>query len=319
LTVAGTLALALGALTATMAVIDGVLLRPLSYDEPERLVVICEQHPSVRNFCVGSPPNAADWEDRSGSFTALGVARDWGFALRQDDRQIGVRGGLASDGVFAVFGFQPLLGRTFEARDLGPSTRVAVLSHAFWVSAFGGDTSLVGRSITLDDSTWTVIGVLGPGDVIPTMPDAQVWAPLPFPMRDPAQRGWRGFQVFARLRASVSQPQAAAAVLAVSRTLAAEYPETNRDWGVELRTVHDQVVGEARPLLLVFLSATGLILLVAAANIANLMLARSSARSRELAVQAAVGGGRGRMVRVLLLESLLLAAVGTLEIGRAHV
>ncbi len=311
LAVAGTLALALGVLSATLAVVHGVLLRPLPFRDPAQLVLICERHPSVRDYCVGSPPNAADWSLRSRALASVGLARDWPFVLRRAEGQASVRGGLASDAVFGTFDVRPILGRTFTPADLGPVSRVVLLSHAYWQTAFAADSTVVGRGITIDDSTWTIIGVLGPDARIPTLEAVQLWAPLPFPLAEPSQRGWRGFSVFARLRHGVSRSRATAELRQAARDLATEYPETNSGWDVEVRSVHAQLVGEARPLLLVFLTATGLVLLVAAANIANLMLARSTARSRELAVQAAVGGGRERMVRSLLFESLLLAASGT--------
>ena len=309
-TVAVTLALALGALTSTLAIVQGVLLRPLPYPEPDRLVVLCEQHPSLARFCVGSPPNASDWMTRTKSFVSLGLARDWGFTLAREGERIPVRGGLASDGLFRVLAFQPVLGRGFEPADLRAESRVAVLSHAFWVAAFGADSGVIGRSIVLDDSTWTVIGVLGAGDVVPTITEAQLWAPLPFPTTDPSQRGWRGFQVFGRLAPGVSVAGANIAVRSVAHALAAEFPATNAGYDVLVRDAREEVVGDARPLLLVFLTATVMVLLVAAANIANLMLARASARTRELAVQAAIGGGRARIMRSFGFESILFALAG---------
>jgi len=311
LTVAGTLALALGVLTATLAVVYGVLLSPLPYRAPEQLVLACEVHPSVRDFCVGSPANAADWQRETRTLASLGLARDWPFTLQHEGAQRSVLGGLATDGAFRVLELRPALGRTLRTEDLGPSSHVVVLSHAFWRTAFAGDSSIVGRGIVLDDSTWTVVGVLEPGALVPTLETVQLWAPLPFRMDDPDQRGWRGFSVFARLRDGVHRAQAEGELRGFARELARTHPETNAGWDVELRPLRDQVVGRARPLLLVFLTATSLVLLVAAANIANLMLARSSARMRELAVRAAVGGGRARLVRSLLLESLLLATLGT--------
>lgn len=306
----GTLALALGALTATLAIVRGVLLRPLPYDAPHQLVVICERHPSLAHFCVGSPPDAADFAARSRSFAAIGVARDWGFTLDRNGERTPLRGGLASDGLFQVFPLRPAPGRAFEPADLGADRRVAILSHAFWVTAFGADPSVVGRSITLDDAPWTIVGVLGERDAVPTLREVQLWAPLPFAMTDPAQRGWRGFQVFARLRGGVTVSQARAEVRSVARALAAEYAETNRSYDADVRDARDPLVGETRPLLLAFLAATILVALVAAVNIANLMLARATARSREVAVQAAIGGGSERLIRGLALESFLLALAG---------
>ncbi|HEX9894240.1 MAG TPA: ADOP family duplicated permease [Gemmatimonadales bacterium] len=310
LTVAGTLALALGALTATMAVVDGILLRSLPYRDPDRLVALCELHPSLAQFCVASPPNATDWERRSKSFSAFGLGRDWGFTLTRDGKPVGLSAGLASDGLFRVFQLEPLLGRLIQPEDLAAGRRVAVLSHGLWASTFGADSSIVGRGIVLDDSTWTVVGVLRPAASVPLLETVQLWAPLPFRPDDPSQRDWRGFRTYARLMPGVSVEAAGDDLRRIARDLGRDFPASNEGWGVEVRTLHDEVVGPVRLLLLVFLSATGLVLVVAAANIANLMLARASGRARELAIQAAVGGGRARLVRTLLLESLVIALVG---------
>ena len=319
LTIGLTLALALGALTATLGVVHGVLLRPLPYPEPDRLVALCAQHPSVAQFCVASPPDATDWERRSRSFAAMGLGRDWHFTLTHNGRSVDVYGGLASDGLFRVFGLRPLLGRLIQPEDLAPGRRLALLSHEFWAGTFAADSTVVGRGIVVDDSTWIVIGVLAPAEGVAELEKVQLWAPIPFRLDAPEQRKWRGFRTYARLADGVALDRADDEARRISRDLARTYAATNEGWSVEVRPLQDEVVGPVRPLLMVFLSATALVLVVAAANIANLMLARASGRERELAVQSAIGGGRSRLIRTLFLESLVIAVVGVvLGVALAH-
>ena len=304
-----TLALSIGATTAIFSAVNGILLRPLPFPAADRLAVICEQHPSVGAFCVGSPPNAADWASRSRTLEVVGVARDWPFVTKDERGSETVDGGVATAAFFRVLGMAPALGRLIAPEDDG-SGRVAVLSHALWQSRFGGDSGLVGQAITLDKERYVVVGVL-PADVsVPELEWVQLWTPLPFDERLEENRKWRGFRVYGRLAAGATLRQAQAELNGIARGLAEEHPETNRDWTVSVTSLGAHVVGSVQRTLLVLLGAVGFVLLIGCANVANLLLARITHRGRELALRAALGAGRWTAARLILLESLTLAAFG---------
>jgi putative ABC transport system permease protein len=308
-----TLGLAVGGMTAMLTVANAVLFRPLPFPDPDRLVSLCESHPQVAGFCVASTPNVSDWGRASHSLAAVGAARDWPMTLTQEGRNAAVRGGLATEGTFRALGVSPALGRLLEPGDhQAGNRRVALVSHALWVTRLGGASGIVGRTIRLEDSAYTVVGVLPAGFDVPLLEGVEVWTP---PQFDPAaddQRDWRGFQVFARLAPGVSLASATAELESIQAGLADLHPAADRGWGVEIHPLRDRVVGQVRPALLAFLGATVLAVLIACLNVATLLLARWSSRGREIAVRAALGGGRGAIVRLLLLESLLLALAGSI-------
>jgi predicted permease len=306
-----TLALGIGANAAIFSVVNAILLRPLPLVEPDRLVSICEVNPAVAGFCIASPPNVEDWSRQSQAFEALGIARDWPFILKTDDGVEGMNGGIATPAFFKVLRFNPELGRLFVPADLDPgSNHVVVLTHATWRSRFGSDPAIIGRTLTLDNEIYTVIGVLPADAQVPQMEYFQLWAPLDFDPRDESERSWRGFRALGRLAENASLDEAQSEMSTIASRLASQFPETNDGWGVRLVPLHEAVVGSARTMLLVFLGAVGLVLLVGCANIANLLLARSTGRRRELAVRRALGASRSRLIRLLLGESLLVALLG---------
>ncbi|MBI4500666.1 MAG: ABC transporter permease [Gemmatimonadetes bacterium] len=304
-----TLALAIGATTAIFSAVNGILLRPLPFPSADRLVGICEQHSSVAGFCIGSPPNAADWAAESRTLEAVGIARDWPFLRRDERGSETIDGGVVSPDFFRVLGLAPALGRLISIDDMAGS-HIVVLSHGLWEQRFGGDSSLVGRAITLDNEPYTVVGVLPARTAVPKLEWVQLWTPLPFDQRLGENRKWRGFQVFARMAPGSSIREVQQDLDQVAARLAQKYPDTNRGWTVGVADLRSQVVGRVERALLVLLGAVGFVLLIGCANVANLLLARLTHRSRDLAVRAALGADRWASARLIALESLVLAAVG---------
>ncbi len=304
-----TLALSIGATTAIFSAVNGILLRPLPFPSANRLVVICERHPSVAGFCIGSPPNAADWAAQSRTLAAVGVARGWPFLAKGEHGSETIDGGIATADFFRALGIQPALGRLIAPDDAGVG-HVVVLSHALWQGRFGGDSSLVGRSITLDNQPYTVVGMLPAGVTMPELEWVQLWAPLPFDQRLEENRKWRGFGMYGRLAPGATLEQARDELNRIELGLAETHPETNRGWSVDVQDLRTRVVGSVERALLVLLGAVAFVLLIGCANVANLLLARVTHRHRELAVRAALGAGRWASARLILLESLVLAAIG---------
>ncbi|MGE0441585.1 MAG: ADOP family duplicated permease [Gemmatimonadales bacterium] len=314
-----TLGLAVGALAAMASIVFAIVVRPLPFPDPDRIVTVCERHPSVAGFCVASPPNVMDFAAQAPAFAALGLARDWSFTRRVDGRNAGVRAALATPGWFAALGVAPAAGRFFTPGDLGPSAaRVAVVSATFAARApeLAGRPDPLGATIVLDDSSYAVVGVMPQARSVSLLEDTEVWVPLPFDPRDEEQRSWRGFQAVGRLAPAATLATAAAELRTVGARLAELHPATNRDWATEVRPLQDQVVGSARPALLAFFGATALAVLIAVMNLSVLLLVRWWDRAREIAVREALGGSRSRIAALLLTEAALVAlggvAAGTL-------
>jgi putative ABC transport system permease protein len=306
-----TLALGIGVSVAIFSVVDNVLLRPLPFADSRRLVAVCETHPSVEGFCIASPPDVEDFAGRSRTVSSIGLGRDWPFTARRGGASEGVDGGLATPGLFRTLQLTPALGRFFRSDDMGPGApRVTVLSDALWRSWFGADPQAVGRSLVLDGQSYEIVGVMRPGAEVPQLEEARLWVPLPFDPRDEENRKWRGFQVIGRLAPGATPASAASELGAIQRDLGVRYPQTNRDWGVRVEPLLDQMVGPVRPTLLVFMGAVAILLLVACANVANLLVARGASREREFALRSALGAGPGRLFRLIATESLVMALVG---------
>jgi putative ABC transport system permease protein len=315
-----TLALGIGANTAIFSIINAVLLRPFAYQDPERLVVVWEsqlQRAMPRMFA--SPPNYADWREHQTVFDNLAAFAARDFALRRDDEPLRVVGQRATASLFSVLQAKPLLGRVFtEEEDKPGRGQVVVLSHALWRDRFGADPDLLNKSLTLDDQSFTVIGVMPPDFNFPPpihlegrAPDqkSELWVPFAMDMRA-GQRGGHFMKVIARLKPGVSVERATSEMETIARQIEAGFPETNSGWSATVVGLSDQVLGESRPQLLALLAAVGFVLLIACVNVANLLIARGSARQKEFAVRIALGASRGRIIRQLMAESLLLAIAG---------
>jgi putative ABC transport system permease protein len=309
-----TLALGIGANTAIFSVVNGVLLRSLPFPRADRIVFLCEVRPDEARSChTASPPNVADWADQSGSFEALGVFRWWPFMLGTPEGNRSVAATIATPGLMDVLGFQPVLGRLLQPEDQAEGRRnVVVLTYDFWQSRFGGDPGIVGTTLDLDGAPFEVVGILQEGNEPPSLQPGitQIWTPLHIDPRDEGHRKWRGFYALGRLAPGVSLSGARQELESVRAGLAEQHPETNAEWGLQLTTLQDRVVGSVRTTLLFFLGAVGLVLLITCANIANLILARMSSRERELGIRAALGANSRRLAGLLLAEGLVLASLG---------
>jgi putative ABC transport system permease protein len=308
-----TLALGIGACTAIFSVVDAVLLRPLDYPDPARLVVIREtQLPDFPEFSV-SPPNYLDWEKQTKSYEYLAAYSGSRINLTGDGEPQQLVGVKATAHYFDVYGIKPTLGRTFLPEEDAPGkSHVVVLSYPFWQRVFAGAADVVGHPIQLNGEPYTVVGVAPPGFGIASKVDT--WMPMAFDPKETANdnRGAHYLNVAGRLRPGITVAQAEAELKVLAAQLATQYPDSNKGWGIFMMPLQDYSVRDVRAVLYTLLGAVGCVLLIACANIANLLLARATARHREISIRAALGASRGRLVRQLLTESVLLALCGGL-------
>jgi predicted permease len=306
------LTLGIGATTALFSAVRGVLLRPLPFPEPDRLVRLCEVHPSVQGFCIASPYSVREWARQSRTLKAVGLARDWSYSMRRDrGARESVAAGWATPGLFTALAITPAIGRLFREEDVGPgANRTVVLTDAFWRTEFAADPGVVGRRLELDGQSHEVLGVLRPGDRVPGLASPKFWVPLPIDAAEESNRRWRGFEVIGRMAKGAEVGAVRAELGRLELELGTALPESHAGWRVTAAALREDVVGGVRGRLLTFAGATIVLLLIACANVAGLMIARGTARERELAVCAALGSGRSRLVRVVLVESLLLGIAG---------
>jgi putative ABC transport system permease protein len=307
-----TLAIAIGVNTTIFTVVNAVLLRPLPYADPDELVTLWENNREEGQArAEASGLTFLDWQARASAFDGLGAWRYRGFTMTDDtaERVVSVE---VTPGVFQVLGVPAALGRLFEEADGRPGgERQVIASAGAWARRFGADPGVLGRSVRLDDQSFTVVGVM-PADFQfpPADPTVEFWSPLVLDPGAQPSRPHRMYNVIGRMKPGVSFPQAQADLDAVAASIAEEHPDTNAGWGVTLVPAHAQVVGDIGSTLWVLFGAVVLVLLIACANVANLLLARSARASKDFAVRAAFGASRSALVWRSLVESGLLAALG---------
>jgi putative ABC transport system permease protein len=309
-----TLALGIGANTAIFSVVNAVLLNPFAYPEAERIMFLSSSRLSEPNSSSAiSYPNFLDWQQQQTTFSHLAAARLRVFNLTGVAEPIQVKTAIISPEAFPLLSVAPQIGRVFTAQDNQlNAARTVVLSHAFWQQQFAGEANVVGRQLLLDDQAYTVIGVMPPRFKFWA---GEVWVPFGlFADEDFAKdrSGMVTINALGRLKPGVTLEQARAEFNVIAARLAAQYPQANQGRGVRIVPWSESVGRNIRPTLLVLMGAVGFVLLIACANVASLLLARTATREKELAIRAALGAGRGRLMRQLLLESLPLAALASL-------
>jgi putative ABC transport system permease protein len=302
-----TMALGIGATSAMFSVINAVLLRPLPFPDSDALVQVNEIVPQYGRFSV-APASFLDWRAQNTSFERIFAvsARDATFVGADGPERI--RGAAVSWDFFEALRTQPFLGRAFKAEeDMPGKNDVIVLSHGTWQRRFGGDSNAIGRAMTLNGAPATIIGVMPKGFAFPA--DAEYWSPIAINPAN-ASRGGHFLAVVARLKPGVSAAQAGTEMKTIAERLAKQYPDSSADESAEVVPLLEQIVGNIREPLLALLTAVGVVVLIACANVANLLLVRASVRDKEIAIRIALGAGRGRLVRQMLAESLILSIAG---------
>ncbi|HYL84914.1 MAG TPA: ABC transporter permease [Candidatus Angelobacter sp.] len=313
-----TLALGIGANTAIFSVVYAALIRPLPYRQPERLITLGEVRPQegqstqvdTRNWNV-SYPDYLDWQRQSKSLEALAGFNGDGFVLHGAGEPQMILGAQATINFFSTLGVKPILGRDFASgEDIAKGPKVAILTYGSWVTRFGSDPHILGRTIQLDDNSVSIIGVLPREFEFAPRGNAELWVPLHIQNDLVTRRSLRWMPVIGRLAMGFSPQQAQSEFHTITAGLAAAYPKENGAIQVVMIPLRDRIVGQVQPLLLILFGAVGFVLLIACANVTNLFLVRTAGRKREFSIRAALGAGRGRLISQVLAESMMLAAAG---------
>jgi putative ABC transport system permease protein len=307
------LALGIGANTAIFSVVNAVLLRPLPYRDPGRIAMIYhvppqKSFPGAKIFAV-SPANYLDWQAQSSVFDAMSIFHPTTMTVTGKDQPEAVSGMVVSSGFFQVLGTMPIMGRAFTPEeDTDGHGNVVVLSYPFWRSHFGADPKVIGKSLTFNGKPYSIIGVM-PAH-FQFFYQGQYFVPLGWTDQERAIRNNHNYLVIARLKRGVTMPQAQAELDTISARLEQAYPEDDKGWGATIVPLREDLVGDVRPALLVLLGAVAFVLLIACANVANLVLAKTLGRRKEVAIRTALGANWQRVIQQMLAETLLLAAAG---------
>jgi putative ABC transport system permease protein len=311
------LALGIGANTAIFSIVNAVLLRPLPFESPDRLVRVFHlppqsTFPGITRFSV-SPANYYDWKRDARLFESMALFRGRQFTLTENGSAESVIAGAVEPDFFRVMRIEPALGRTFRPEEDAPAGgHVVVLSDGFWKRHFGGASNIIGQTLRLSGEPYTVVGVMPARFTVPasSISSRDIWVPVAFSDADRMIRDNHNESVIARLKPDVTLAQAQTEMEAISLRLAQAYPQENAGWGATVVPLQELIVGNVRLSLVMLLAAVALVLLIACANVGNLLFARTLARSKELAIRAAMGAGRARVFQQLLLEALVLAIAG---------
>jgi putative ABC transport system permease protein len=307
------MALGIGANTAIFSVVHAVLLEPLPFPDADRLVQVWHvppqtSFPGMTRFAV-SAANFLDWQKQNNVFEQMAVYGGAGYDITGAGKPESVIAGTVSSNLFSVLGVQPLHGRVFLLQEDRPgSNHEVILSYKLWQARYASDPNLLGKSINLDGDPYVVVGVMGPKMAVPNF--AQLWTPLGLTDKEAAIRSDHNFFSIARLKPGVTLARAQAEMNTISQRLEKAYPEDDKGWGAVVNSMREETVGSVRPALLMMLGAVAFVLLIACANVANLILARTFARRKEIAIRSAVGASRSHVIQQLLSESLILSLCG---------